>query len=261
MLLRSLNIPLNVIRGIGPEMVRILAKPGIRNIAGLLCHYPRDWEDRSVTVPIKDFHKNQVCTEITVVARDWIGYGRMRTLKVYVEDESGRAVLLCFNRPWLEKLLIPGERFRLWGRFYYKYSEIQSSAFEIETIDGTEKSNRVQSGILPGILPVYPLTEGLNQKKIRSFIKRAIDKYAADLENELPENLITRDKLLSKAAAIKAIHFPVSAEELELAKKTLIYEELFYLEVMVGKRAGERIRGIKNEKLEMRNERVQQAKP
>jgi len=43
-----------------------------------------------------------------------------------------------------------------------------------------------------------------------------------------------------QAAAIKAIHFPASLAELELAKKTLIYEELFYLEVMVGKRAVER---------------------
>ncbi|MCL1836561.1 MAG: hypothetical protein FWG46_03340 [Treponema sp.] len=82
-------------------------------MAGLLCHYPRDWEDRSKTVPIADFRRGQVCTEVTVVARDWIGYGRMKTLKVFVEDESVRAALVCFNRPWLEKQLVQGGRFRL----------------------------------------------------------------------------------------------------------------------------------------------------
>jgi ATP-dependent DNA helicase RecG len=232
MLLRSITAPLTVIRGIGPVLVPKLARLGIRNVASLLCHYPRDWEDRMVSVPISEFQHKQVCTDVSVITRDWIGYGRMRTLKVYVEDESGRAALLCFNRPWLEKQLVPGDRFRLWGRFYYKYGEIQSSAFEIEALadDGDSKC----------VLPVYPLTAGLTQATLRRFVKYALKQYAAELEDELPREIIERDQLLSKAAAIETIHFPASLAELDLAKKTLIYEELFYLEVMVGKRARER---------------------
>ena len=214
-------------------LVPKLAKLGIHDVAGLLCHYPRDWEDRGVTVPIGEFHRAQVCTEVTVIARDWIGFGRMRTLKVYVEDDSGRAALLCFNRPWLEKQLAQGERYRLWGRFYYKYGEIQSSAFEIEALS----SNSADNG---RILPVYPLSAGLSQAMLRRFVGNAIEQYAAKLDDELPRQIIDRDKLFSKAAAIRAIHFPASAAEMECAKKTLIYEELFYLEVMVGRRVIER---------------------
>jgi ATP-dependent DNA helicase RecG len=235
MLLRSIATPLTAIRGIGPALVPKLARLGIRNAAGLLCHYPRDWEDRTVTVPISEFRHKQVCTLVTVLAREWIGFGRMRTLKVYVEDESGRAALLCFNRPWLEKQLVEGEHFRLWGRFYYKYGEIQSSSFEIESV--------AESPSQGAILPVYPLSAGLTQAMLRRFTSRAIEQYAAKLDDELPSEIIERDKLLPKAAAIKAIHFPASLAELELAKKTLIYEELFYLEVMVGKRALERKMG------------------
>ncbi|MDR1858743.1 MAG: hypothetical protein LBQ69_04665, partial [Treponema sp.] len=234
MLLRSLAVPLTAIRGIGPVLVPKFARLGVGNVAALLCHYPRDWEDRSVKVPIGDFHRGQVCTEVSVVAKDWIGYGRMRTLKVYVEDESGRAALLCFNRPWLEKQLVPGGRFRLWGRFYYKYGDIQSSSFEIEPLDADHGAagNRV--------LPVYPLSAGLTNAMLRRFVTRAVEQYAAQVEDELPAEIIARYGLLPKAAAIKAIHFPASASELEQAKKTLIYEELFYLEVMVGRRALER---------------------
>jgi ATP-dependent DNA helicase RecG len=234
MLLRSITAPLTAIRGIGPALVPKLARLGIQNTAGLLCHYPRDWEDRTFTVPISEFQHNQVCTEVSVIARDWIGFGRTRTLKVYVEDESGRAALLCFNRPWLDKQLAQGKRFRLWGRFIYKYGEIQSSSFEIEALSTTESAN---SG---SILPVYPLSAGLNQPMLRRLVNNALEQYAAELEDELPREIIERDKLLSKAAAIRAIHFPASLAELEMAKKTLIYEELFYLEVMVGKRAVER---------------------
>jgi len=234
MLIRSITAPLTAIRGIGPALVPKLARLGIQNAAGLLCHYPRDWEDRTLTVPISEFQHKQVCAEVSVIARDWIGYGRTRTLKVYVEDESGRAALLCFNRPWLDKQLAQGKRFRLWGRFYYKYGEIQSSSFEIEAITTAEDTDTRH------ILPVYPLSAGLNQTTLRRLVNNALEQYAADLEDELPQEIIDRDKLLSKAAAIRAIHFPASLAEMELAKKTLIYEELFYLEVMVGRRSLER---------------------
>jgi ATP-dependent DNA helicase RecG len=160
----------------------------------------------------------------------------MRTLKVYVEDDSARAALLCFNRPWLEKQLVPGEQYRLFGRFYYKHGEIQSGSFEIEPAG---------SGVFFGrILPVYPLCAGLTQAQMRRFTSHVVKKYTPGLENELPAEIIERDNLLSKSAAIKAIHFPSSAAELEQAKKTLVYEELFYLELMVGKRVMER-RGLK----------------
>jgi ATP-dependent DNA helicase RecG len=160
----------------------------------------------------------------------------MRTLKVYVEDDSGRAALLCFNRPWLEKQLVQGGQYRLWGRFYYKYGEVQSSAFEIEPVSSGTGFGR--------ILPVYPLCAGLTQSYMRRFIAKALAQYADGIEDELPQDIIERDNLLAKSAAINALHFPANETELEQAKKTLIYEELFYLEVMVGKRAIER-RGLK----------------
>ena len=233
MFLRSVTDPLTAIRGIGQAQIPKFARLGIRNIAGLLCHYPRDWEDRTVTVPIANFRQGHVCTKITVLAHDWFGFGRKRTLKIYVEDESSRATLLCFNRPWLEKQLVPGERFKLWGRFSFSYGEIQSSAFDACPLSSDENS-------ADSILPVYPLTVGLTQAALQRFIGLALERYAASLEDELPQEIIVRDNLLSKAAAIKAIHFPSSAEELKQAKKTLIYEELFYLEITVGKRAVER---------------------
>jgi ATP-dependent DNA helicase RecG len=237
MFLRSLAEPLSAIKGIGPAMLPRLARLGIRSLPGLLCHYPRDWEDRNIMIPLKNFQDAQVCTEVTVLAHDWIGYGKRRTLKVHVEDESERAVLLCFNRPWLEKQLTQGSRFRLWGRFAFRYGEIQSSAFEIEPAG---ESRAAPPG---GILPVYPLSAGISQAALRRFMGQALAKYAAGLEDELPAEITGREKLLPKAAAIRAIHFPESAGELEQAKKTLIYEELFYLEVMAGRRVLERKKG------------------
>jgi ATP-dependent DNA helicase RecG len=159
----------------------------------------------------------------------------MKILKVHIEDQSGRAVLVCFNRPFLEKKLTPGMRYRLWGRFYYnyKYRELQSSAFEFEPAEGAAKG-------FGHVLPVYPLTAGLNQGLFRRLIRQALNQYAKPLEDELPPAIIQRDGLLPKSEAIRAYHFPESMELLDKARKTLIYEELFYLEVIIGRRALER---------------------
>jgi ATP-dependent DNA helicase RecG len=170
---------------------------------------------------------------VRVIAHDWFGFGPTKTLKVYIEDESGRAVLVCFNRPFLEKQLVVGMQYRLWGRFYYKYGELQSSAFEFEPIEGAAKD-------FGRVLPVYPLTAGLNQGLLRRLIRQALNQYAKSLEDELPPAIIQRDGLLPKSEAIRSYHFPESLEQLGKARKTLIYEELFYLEMIIGRRALER---------------------
>jgi ATP-dependent DNA helicase RecG len=258
MYLRELGVSVDHVKGVGPETVRYLAKIGVTSIASLLCYYPRDWEDRSITVPLRDFHRHgQVCTTVRVLAHDWFGFGRMRTLKVHVEDDSARAVLVCFNRPFMEKQLVVGRRFRLWGRFYYKYGDIQSTAFEVEpagSADGQggdlaqsasvdRNTSFVRNSSFGHILPVYPLTTGLSQGTLRKIMRNALALYAAPLQDELPQALIEREGLFSKAEAIKAIHFPPSQAALDRARKTLVYEELFYLEILVGKRALER-RGV-----------------
>ena len=249
MFLRLLTVPVKSIQGVNSTAAVKLARLGIQNVRDLLVHYPRDWEDREKPVPINGFKNSKVCTVVTVLARDWIRYGAKRTLKVYVEDESARAALICYNRPWLGKLLVPGEKFMLWGSFNYRYGEIQSGYFEVERV-GLETNNIKNS--LGNIVPVYPLTTGLSQSQMRNFTSRAFKQYAQNIEDELPPEIIERDNLLSKNLAVKSIHYPASWDELEKAKKTLIYEELFYLEMMVGKRALER-RGVKRYSVSEKN--------
>jgi ATP-dependent DNA helicase RecG len=234
MFLRELTVPTDHIKGTGPASVKALARAGINSVAALLCYYPRDWEDRSRPVPLADYSRYPaVCTVVRVIAHDWFGFGSMKTLKVHIEDESGRAVLVCFNRPFLEKQLTVGMQYRLWGRFYYKYGELQSSAFEFEPAGGVAKG-------FDCVLPVYPLTAGLTQGLFRRLIRQALNQYAKPLEDELPPAIIQRDGLLPKSEAIRSYHFPESIEQLDKARKTLIYEELFYLEVIIGRRALER---------------------
>ncbi|MCL2205837.1 MAG: ATP-dependent DNA helicase RecG [Treponema sp.] len=245
MFLKGLKAPVTSLKGAGPNFAAKVARLGIVSVAGLLCHYPRDWEDRSRAVPLKDWHLGRVCTTVTVLVHDWFGFGRMKTLKVLVEDETARAWLLCFNRPFLDRTLKPGTRHKLYGNFHFKRGDIQSSAFDAEPVGSSGASG--VSATQASILPVYPLTAGLVQNSLRKIIANALKQFAPAFEDELPQSIIKRDGLLPKSEAVTAIHFPATFEQLHQAKKTLIYEELFYLEVMIGKRAMER-RDVKRER-------------
>jgi ATP-dependent DNA helicase RecG len=231
------------IKGAGPASIQALANAGILNVAGLISRYPRDWEDRSKIVPLKDFRTGAVCTLVRVLAHDWFIAGGSKTLKIFVEDETARAVLVCFNRSFMDKQLLVGNYYRLWGVFHYRFGEIQCTNFETEAApkrSETEDTVPGKQSAFGRILPIYPLNTGLSQGMLRKLIHQALTQYGGPLENELPEHIRNRDGLFSKADALGAIHFPESLEELETAKQTLIYEELFYLEILVGRRGMER---------------------
>jgi len=208
-----------------------LARIGVYSVADLLLLYPRDYDDRTETVPFASFARAaRVHTLAEVVAHDWFGYGRMRTLKIHVKDPSGSATLVCFNRPFLEQQLPVGSRVVVTGKFTYRFGEIQSSSFEAESVEG---------GPVPksGILPVYPLTEGLQQGQARRLAHAALAEYGSRVEDELPQALIERRGLPHKREALRQVHFPESAELLERARAALIFEELFYFQVAVARRA------------------------
>jgi len=232
MFVRSISAPINSLNGIGNTAAAKLLRLGIEKISNLLLYYPRDWENRQEKILLKDFNKGKICTVVKVFEKEWFGYGRMKTLKIYIEDESAQGCLLCFNRPWIDKQIQKGNNYLVYGRFFYKYGEIQSSSFEIEEIVEAENS-------YGKILPVYPLTAGLTQTMLRRFTQNALKKYDI-IDNELPHNLIEKYDLFTKQEAINEIHFPASMNSLEKAKRTLIYEELFYLEVIAARSALER---------------------
>ena len=249
MFLRELASPLGELKGAGPVLVRKLERLGLFSAADLLLHIPRDYEDRSVKRLLGEFSQGPVNCRATVLTHDWFGYGRMRTLKIWVEDDEGtRAGLVCFNRPFLERSLPVGARISLFGRFDYRFGELQSSAFEAEQVDeqpavGALPSGEAQAEGLPqGVLPVYPLTDGVPQGIMRKLTARALARWGL-VDDELPATVVQQRQLLRKAEALHLIHRPERPADVPEARRTLAYEELFYLQIMIGRRAMDRREG------------------
>jgi ATP-dependent DNA helicase RecG len=97
MVLKELDAPLAKVKGAGAKTIALLAKLDIYDAASLLTHYPRDYEDRTVITPLAEYDQKKQCyVKAVVIKKEWMGGGYRRTLKVYVEDSSARACLVCF---------------------------------------------------------------------------------------------------------------------------------------------------------------------
>lgn len=227
--LRELNQDLRSLKGTGPATLKALSQLGIRTVADLLLHLPRDYEDRTRMIPFSHFAEGPVYTNARVLRHEWFGYGRMRTLKLVVADESSEAALLCFNRPFLEQMAPVGALVQIYGKFQFKYGEIQSSAFEIRRIGSSQPPET-------SLTPRYPLTEGLNQMTLRKLIALALDRFGSHIEDELPAAILEKYHFPGKAEALRSIHFPHSPEEARKAHDALAYEELFYFQLGIALR-------------------------
>src|SRR5574344_895472 len=247
MKLSEIGNPVETLGGIGPATTKQFARLNIFTVADLLSTYPRDYEDRTKPVTLHEFAQApKVHTICKVTAHDWFGYGRMRTLKIAITDGTANAWLIAFNRPFLEKALPEGCIVAVTGQFTVKYNSLQSTSFEAERLayDGdlseylTTSSDGKQSFSIPnsGVIPVYPLTEGLSQKNFHKAISLALKQYGKAIEDELPKDIIESRHLLHKADALRLIHMPTTLEQAKDARSTLIYEELYHFEYAMGRR-------------------------
>ena len=244
----DIKTPVSSISGIGPQLTKTLAKVNVFTVGDLLQYFPRDYEDRTKKVCFRDFASNygKVHTVARVLSHEWFGYGRMKTLKIIVNDETGTAELICFNRAFLEKSLLPGTIITVTGKFEVKYGKLQSTAFEtikhdtvVEALETTVKL----TSITPkesGVIPIYPLTEGLTQKAVTKAVSQALQQYALGIEDELPSELIKERGLLSKQDAIRLIHRPSQMSQAAAARRTLVYEELYNFQKIIAERAYKR---------------------
>lgn len=243
MKLSDIETPISTISGIGPSLASAFSKLNIFKVSDLLTTYPKSYEDRTQTIPIKDFAKvSKIHCFAKVLDHQWFGFGKMKTLKIIIFDGETRGTLVCYNRPFMEKSLPIGSIISVTAPFSYKYGEIQTSIFDAQIIS---KSGELQDFVgkldpTSKILSLYRLTSGLSQNQYRKTISQALKMYGNGISTELPENVIQRQDLLSKQQAIHAIHCPENLDELDKAIKTIKFEELFFFQEAILKRVAER---------------------
>ncbi len=218
----ELNASIKYLKGVGEKRAAMLAKLGIFTLWDLLTFYPRTYEDWSKITSIKDAPMNEtVCIRAIVGApcREARIRKGMTLYKTEVTDGEMLLDITFFNNPYSAKKLEQGKEYLFFGKITGKgYFRSMNSPDFVET-DGTG-----------GIRPIYPQTAGMNSRAIEKLIKTAFE-YTAKLQDPIPEEIRNSYCLMELSDALRNIHFPKSEDLLSEARRRLIFEELFLLEL------------------------------
>jgi ATP-dependent DNA helicase RecG len=224
--------PVQYVRGVGPTRARLLDRLSIRTAGDLLYHLPRRLEDRSHLRAIYDLTHGTVGTVGGTIGQvRQFRPPRRRGLvitKAAVTDGSGVLHAVWYNQPYLARQLITGRRVILHGRVQRQSGEIQMIAPEFELLDEGEETLHVGR-----IVPVYPSTDGLSQRVLRTIVLHALEDHAPLLPEWLPDQLRRRHGLPELQAALRQAHFPETLEAQDRARHRLVYEELLLLQLLL----------------------------
>ena len=243
MKLKELENPIETLPGVGPSTASNFAKLNIFKISDLLSCYPKNYEDRTKKLPLKEFSSGQkIHSIVQVISHEWFGYGRMRTLKIIVTDGESQASLVCFNRPFMEKTLPVDSIVAVTAKYSFQYGQIQSSSFDAERIayGGTLQDFQKMDDPTAKVLPIYPLTSGLTQNQFRKVVSQALKMYAKGIDDELPQDTIQNQNLMHKKDAIFTIHQGQNLLQIEDARRTIKFEELYFFQEQIIKQSRER---------------------
>ena len=222
MLLANLTESPSSLKGVGSSFIEAVKKLKIETIGELLQVFPRDWQDKTKFDYLSEYREKEVLhIKATILAHSWFGFRKKKTLKILIEDSlSNKAYLVCFNRNFLQNLFPPLSQVVVTGSFTRKYGELSSASFEIEK----------ETDAFIGILPIYPLVEGLTQKRLSTVIHKALDEYLDLIESDLPKSILSFYNIIEKKEVLRFMHMPKKLEEIEKARYALVFEELFFFQ-------------------------------
>ncbi|MDD5217344.1 MAG: ATP-dependent DNA helicase RecG [Candidatus Omnitrophica bacterium] len=224
------NNDVRYLKGVGPKRALALERIGIRSVRDLLCLFPRRYEDRSHFRAIADIALNDAVTlrgEVLKVTLKPIR--RMMIVEIVVGDDSGMIYAIWFNQPYLKKQFTVGQEIILYGKVEYYKGRFQITSPEYELVEGEEES--VHTG---RITPIYPLTEGLFQRSLRTTLRDAVQTQLDKVVREyLPESFCAERKLMELREAVREMHFPTSFEKLAEARKRIVFDEFLVFEVIL----------------------------
>ncbi|MCI0393578.1 MAG: ATP-dependent DNA helicase RecG [Chloroflexi bacterium] len=227
----GLRRPVTTLKGVGPKISQHLERLGAGTIWELLYIFPRRHDDYSLLKPI---NRLQYGEQVTIIGTVWESRARRARdhslVQCVVTDGTGKIQATWFNQPWLvdklkagTQIVLSGTVDQFLGRPVFQNPEWEP--LELEPL----RTRR--------IVPIYPLTKGLNAHKMRDIMRATLDEWAGRVPDPLPAAIRGRRSFYSLPAAIRQAHFPDSQEALQRARRRLIFDELFLLQLgMLGYR-------------------------
>ena len=222
------DTPVRYLKGVGPKTAERFEKLGIVTLADLLCHYPRRYIDFSRPYSIAEAPPDTECVvkaEVFAKPAGRILPGGRRMERITAGDDVSSLEITWFNNPYATQKLELGQE--------YYFEGIVTGGMLRRQMVNPQVRTAAQITAAP-FEAVYPQTEGLSSTVIAKCIRQLLP-HAELLPDPLPEELLKKYRLLSKADAVRAIHCPATEEEAFAARRRLIYEELLVLQLGIGR--------------------------
>ncbi len=223
------EIPIQFIKGVGPAKAKLLANLGVVSVEDLLYLFPHRYEDRSQFTPIAMLQvgvTQTICGEVLTCRRNF--YSKNRTVEVTVGDKSGRIVCVWFNQPYLDKIFKEGQEVVLYGRVDIFKKRLQMVVPDFELISTEDRSLNMGR-----IVPVYPLTRGINQRYLRKLTDACLSLYAPQLQDIIPQQIRLKHHLSPISESIRQIHFPSDVIHQQKAIDRIAFEGFFLFQICV----------------------------
>ena len=220
----KLTTPLEQIKGVGPKTAQALTVAGLTTVSDALNFLPRAYDDYSTAVNIADLQPGKVTvkTRCESVSTRVVRRG-LRITTAVLADKSGKVKAVWFNQPYRETQLKSDAEFIFSGQFGMQYNRYQINNPSVELAKEVAKASMENAS---GIQPVYKSIKNLRPKTVQDLMKN-IRPIMDFLPETLPENIIQRQKLVSRSEAVKFLHAPKTHEEISRGRERLAFEELF----------------------------------
>lgn len=232
-----LNLPIQNISRFSPATIKKLGKLKIKTVRDLFYHFPTRYDDFSNFTPIAEIKpRAQWSARGTILnAKNTRIFRRNMVLtEVIIEDDTGAIKSVWFNQPYLINQFKPGRLINISGKVVMNKGRLCFSNPAYEIVGYGEIKTAKESLHTGRLVPVYPQTTGLTSRWLRFAIKPML-KFANQLPDVLPDEIRKAYRLLNLNFALRQIHFPETLENANLAKKRFAFEELFVLQLFMGR--------------------------
>ena len=214
------------IKGIGEQRAKALKKLNILTLRDLISYFPRAYDDRRSFRRIGDLVPGEtVCVEAMVASTPTLSRIRkgMELVKLRAVDESGALDIVYFNQAYMKDNLHAGETYTFFGKV-----EGEGRRKTMANPVAEREGSRVLTG---RIMPVYRLTAGVSQSLLARSVEQGLIACRDLLPDVLPDEVRRAHGLCHIGYAYDSIHFPQNEEELSIARRRLVFEELFLLAI------------------------------
>jgi len=233
-----------------------------------LVHYlPMRYEDRSNLARIRDLKDGMWATinaEVRIAGTYAVKSGRLRIFEISAVDGTGQIRAFWWNQAYLQNSFKQGRRVLLYGQWKRSrrgFFEVENPDYEFVLDD--DQADPIHTGRR---VPVYRKLGEIRTKQLRSIMHHLLERLdVTEMKDVLPQELLARNKLVSKGAALRQVHFPADDAPLDAynnsqspAHHRLIFEEFFLLSLAMGLRRQGREQSPKGTVIEV-NDRVRNA--